>query len=140
MRNIFHKFALFSLILGYITLGVVLFWLLYPYQVVKYNQLPIPVLNKVVKAGEAVELLHDFCKFSNVRLTADVSIEDGVIQTYPTLNNFTPKGCYQRVSRHFIPEFMKEGEKARIHYTLYYKVNPIRTIEYQLYSEQFTIL
>lgn len=140
MRKAIHTLSLSLLILGYISVGIVIYWLFWPYKVIDYHTLPLPVVNKQVRAGEAVELVHDFCKFINVKLTANVSIEDGVIQSYPTLENFTTKGCYNRNSRHTIPAYFHSGEKARIHYTLFYKVNPIRTIEYQLYSEEFTIL
>ena len=128
-------------ILCYIFLFVIGFWLLYPYRVLEYHKLPLPLLKHELKIGEPVSVVHDFCKFMDIEVRVETEIQNTVIFGLGSGRGKTMKGCYKRISKSIVvPPTFIVGEHARIHYALFYQVNPIRTITYDLYSEEFTIV
>lgn len=124
----------------YIFMGVVIYWLFWPYQVIEYKDKVLPLKNHQVASGELLEISHNFCKYISVPLKLTTEIQDGVIFALGITESNTAKGCYNRVAKIVVPTVMGVGEKARVHYTLFYQVNPLRTITYDLYSEEFEII
>ena len=129
------------LIAGYAIVFVLLYWAIYPYKVLEYKDKVLPLKQTQLRPGDEITIHHRFCKFTNDTLHGIIALEDGVILQLPPIEGNTLKGCYDRwgvVAK--VPLFMRSKETARIHYTLSYKVNPIRTIKYDLFTEPFSIV
>ncbi len=127
-----------SLLLGFLTVGTFLFWSLYPYKPMQVNKSPIPVLTKYVKQGDVLIYELDYCKFTNDSVNISRSFFDGVVFSTPDTTTKNPIGCrIQNISIQ-VPETLPTGKYTlKISYT--YKVNPIKVVTIEDYTEEFTV-
>ena len=136
-----HTLIMSMLIAGYAIVAILLYWAIFPYRVLEYKDKVLPLKQTQLRPGDEITVHHRFCKYTDVELYGLVALEDGVILSLPPVVSRTLPGCYDRwgvVAK--VPLFMRSKETARIHYTLSYKVNPIRTIKYELFTEPFSIV
>jgi hypothetical protein len=136
---------------------VILYWAFWPYEVVKYNMTPAPVLQTipanvasfnqkdpremaVFKKGDRILVLHDYCRLIESPVEIDLELIDSVKFGIPYASAQSSIGCQKRVSSNIrVPDFFYSDEPVKLHFTLRYKVNPIRTITYHLETEYFKI-
>lgn len=132
-----------------------MYWLLWPYKVLEYKQNPIPVLKEVpkdlddlperkemlvFKPGDKIVLIHDYCRFRESEITGTLELVDSVKLSIPFKPTQSKVGCQKRASLALsIPEFFESEEPVVFHFTLNYKVNPIRTITYHIETEKFLV-
>ena len=131
---------------GYATLlflGILLWYRIYPYDPVQFNQLPIPVLNEnnEVRAGEILYLQMDFDKTDGCEnVQGKFYLVDGLVleMNVPTITR--PVGDNQFIREVPMPTVAPVGPNRHIRIEYSCQPNPIRTIYYSWDTEQFTVL
>lgn len=139
-KRFINSLMLLSLLIAFLTVGLALFWIIYPYN-------PLVVKSAVVdpnkvETGDAIFLTIDYCKRAGVgeRVNRYLQGNNKVIQLPPVdLEANTSRGCNKveipiRLPDDIIPDLYK------LHYVVDYKVNPIRTETIEFYSEEFEVV
>lgn len=118
---------------------VVLYWLLWPYEIYEIDQ-PYEVITPVVAPGDIVEVRQTYCKLLPVPATINIALVDGYVEPIRVIESNTPIGCYDRISRTVvIPKLTVPGE-YKIRYTFHVHPNPIRTVTVTAESDTFTVV
>ena len=115
------------------------FWSLYPYNPLKINVQPLPVINKEVKRGDSLVYNLDYCKSTDSSVLISRSFIDGVIFSIPDVTAKNLKGCRSNLISLQVPESIPVGDYY-LKVTYKYKVNPIRTMLLEAVSEKFTVI
>lgn len=128
--------SLWTSILGAI---ILIFLLFFPYKVVTINS-PQKVLTPIVKAGEAVTISSDYCKYIAIGGTASKDLVGGDISLplTPVFSN-TPTGCHIVIRAYIVPSFTPPG-KYKITTTTVYHVNFLRDVSVKYETEEFTVI
>lgn len=94
---------------------------------------------KVFKKGEILTLGVDLCKTRNFEAVSKCSFVDGyVIDLDEQVSNF-PAGCHRNISNRIkIPMIITPG-KYHLSCHVYYQINPIKNVQVDIESEEFTI-
>lgn len=124
-------------------LGILLWYRLYPYDPIHFNQLPIPVLNEnnEVHAGENLLLFMDFEKLDGCEnIQSKFYLVDGFVLEMTTSTVTRPVGKNQFLREIPIPPAAPTGPDRHIRIEYSCQPNPIRTIYYSWDTEQFTVL
>ena len=139
MNKIIYTTVWFILLSAMVTIGLIIFWLSYPYKPVEFKDGPFKVKTLEVKVGGHVEYEVNVCK--NVDYGGKISrtFIDGVIYTTPDIETNMEKGCSDRIISVYIPRALPEGTYT-IKTNYHYQVNPIRTVDVVTYTEQFKIV
>jgi len=129
---------------SFIFLGVVLviaIWWVYPYKLIEFKNDPFPVLNEnlVVKSGDRMSYLVDYCKYTNESPTVTKYFVDGVILEVNTVEGVYEKGCHQIKMDIYIPRSIAPSNYA-IKIVATFHPNPIRTIKYTTKTLNFTVV
>ena len=134
---VFSWTVIISMMLIILLLG---FWLLFPYKIAEYKNVPFPILNenKIVKRGDRVRYLIDACKYTTQIPELIKFFVDGVIFETPKTVGVVPFGCNQVTADAYVPRAIPTGVYS-LKMVVKYKVNPIRTIEYTNITEKFTV-
>lgn len=140
MRNILNVISFVTLFLAYIGLSVYGYWMLYPYNPIVINSLPMPVEPKVVKSGGILELTIDYCKLLPLPSVVSQRFIDTLVYARPTFIVNNPTGCHTNRVLIPVPEGLSPDEDYYIEQTYTYQVNPIRKIEVKSTSETFKII
>lgn len=138
MSKIWQMYAWGTIIIAFLILFIVGFWLLYPYKTISFNTNESKVLTPEVKKGGLLNHTIDFCKYTNLSADLTRSFIDGVIYTTPTIKTSNPKGCRTNNLYIEIPNLPPGQYKLKIEMS--YKVNPVRTIKSEIYTESFMIV
>lgn len=116
---------------------VLTYWAIYPYNPLVLSNV---ILNKTeVSRGEHLIISADYCK--NVEKEADlfISFVDGVIYNTPPQVIDLENGCHRANLSVYIPKALPTG-KFSLKEVFRYKVNPIRSIDVNHLSSEFTII
>jgi len=163
MKKYVYWFLLSTMGLTTALMVVVIFWLVYPYEVLTFNKQPFVVLNSdvdidtidldsiskqtdrpmaYIQAGQPIPVIWDFCKNAQLKSSNfTVQLENSVIIGLPTTSAELKQGCYKVLVRSFsAPSFMQDGEVAKLVFNVEFRVNPVRTINYRFESENFVIV
>lgn len=128
-----------SVIIGMaiILILVLTYWGIYPYKPLELSNVK---LNKTeVSRGEHVLVSADYCKNIKKPATLFVSFVDGIIyNTQPQIMDLET-GCHKANLSIYIPKALPTG-KFLLKGVFRYKVNPIRTIEVNHLSGEFSII
>ncbi len=121
---------------------LMMYWLNAPYHPLELHQSPAPVSPRQVKANGILFAHFDYCKSINAtdRITRDLVGDKVVINLPPQVQLAnTPVGCQEIDAPIVLPNVMTYG-KYHIHYTIVYKVNPIREVTIEFDTEEFEIV
>ena len=124
-----------------LALGILLvigYWSFYPYKPLTINTPEASVENKKLKVGEFLHYKIDYCKNYDISARLDRAFIDGVIYSMPSTNANNPIGCAINNIYMEVPNLPTGTYKLKIEYR--YEVNPIRTVYYQVYTEDFQIV
>lgn len=138
-KKLFYYLSMLTIFLGTLLILLVTYWLVAPYTVLTFGKENNILLTKTVKSGGYLQIRRDFCK--KVPLTAKISRQfiDSLKYDAHLITSDEPVRCKKDVLYIYIPKALPAGEYY-VQDTYTYKVNPVRTIEYTLKSEIFTIL
>lgn len=116
-------------------------WLFYPYKIVAYGNLPFPVLNEEIMAGDILGVEVEYERFSPKpsELTRELICDGDYQKTYQRLSTRFPLGKHKSVvERTAIPP-IASGKTCQLFYVLRTEVNPIREIINEAYTEKFYV-
>jgi hypothetical protein len=127
-----------------ILLVLAAYWSLYPYQVSDV-EVPIEIVNtnKTIALGDKIVMRLRVSKPNDYKPNGTVYItcDDGSLVTLSTLVNNLPVGNYEFINDSYIlPPKVAKGATCRFNFRNSYRVNPIRTITKQWYSEDFIVM
>lgn len=120
--------------------GVILYWQIYPYNILEAKEGNYTLDKTVYKQGEDFDIHFKICK--NMEIDEDVygKFIDGVIYSIPENSSDFEVGCYDTyISSVSIPDNLPAGSYV-YEETIIYRVNPIRNITYTFTTEQFEVI
>lgn len=125
VMKLFKYISYFTLIIAFIFIGIVFYWLLYPYKTIKINSANLQ--QDTYNVGDTLVYNLDFCRYTKVDTHINRRFVDGLVFAMPdaTVNN--PIGCYMLPIGIQIPQTLPSGVYLlEVKFT--YHVNPIREI------------
>lgn len=139
LRYLGKIIALISIIGTFFLMGLVIYWLNYPYRPIVITSQPMRVDPKIVKIGENINLYIEYCKY--IDISADVSQQwiDDLIYTRPSFQTKSPLGCHSTVVSLTVPPGLPVSTYI-IDQVYTYKVNPLREVQVEARSEPFQII
>lgn len=122
-------------------LALLTYWNFQPQDVFTVKDHRIHPLVTEVKAGGVVPIQFSFCKLIDIdgEITRSFVSRDTEIQTPTTVDRLGKTCLNDLIVNVPVPSQASTGE-YRIKYLAKYKVNPIKTIEEEFYSEPFRII
>jgi len=150
MRRMAHesRFWHFVTLLTFISASVIvltcLVWVLYPYQVSEVK-VPIEIMNEnnQIRVGDKIEMKIQVNKPNNISPegTVFITCDDGNLVTMASLTANLPVGEYTVLNdKYTLPPKVEVGSKCVFNFRNSYKVNPIRNIVKEWYSESFEVI
>lgn len=136
IKKIFYLGGWISIILAVVILFLVFYWLLFPYNPVKFIG-NIKTTKTVYKVDDIVEYKIKYCKYMNIGTMVSRAFIDGVIYAVPLTHANNPIGCRDQNYSIRIPNIPEGNYKIRIYYT--YEVNPLKSITYMVDSNNFKL-
>ncbi len=138
LRGWAYRVSIGTLLAAFLAGGVIGYWRLINYDVLQIDgKIPVKPLN--ISAGGVVIETIKYCKSSDV--PGDVELEligkDRIV-AMPGYVDHTPKGCGTVNAPIVVPNPVASGI-YRVHYTITYHVNPIRTTTEEFTTEAFTV-
>ena len=118
--------------------------LINPIIIVYTDRMNYPTDKTVYKAGDTVNIEISFCKLREIPANFNVHFVDSIILAIPQSVASVPKGCYGQDKKYALPiatispDIDMRGN-WRIEGTVSYKVNPIRTISFNIRTQPFDI-
>ena len=132
-----------SLIFSFSIVLLAVYWLTVPYSLFTYTTSPMKVLTPSVKIGGDMIYVADYCKYTTkIPTSIKRQLVGGYAYDLPvsTSSNF-PQGCgkIEVAIPLYLPSSIKPG-KYRIKVTGEYQANPLRTWNYEVYTEEFNLI
>lgn len=128
---------LFACWLMLLYIGYLIFW---PFKTMDVQNLPYPVLNSPVEAGQIVVWEVDSCRYTQIAADVTRTLVGEVTIQLNRENQTLEKGCSKyRVATTIIPSYTPEGE-YHIEIAAIYKINPIRQIDRQFRTQKFRVV
>ncbi len=141
-NNFFYITSYATLFLVQCLIIVLAFWAFYPYKTLTFKDPVFPVVSKVVRAGESVQFVSNYCKYFNGMGRTSRAYVDTVLFYIPPVASITsklPKGCGSLTVS--VPTSTEMATGSYYIRNIYeYQVNPIRTIVITHDTEKFTIV
>jgi hypothetical protein len=142
MTKVWNRIA-WAVIVGTAAFILWVLWaMLWPFQPMISHLNPLPVLNpgRVVRAGETLLVGQKFTKTTDAPSRTSRLLKNGMVYNLPDIVIQRPAGDYAFTSgMTTIPEEMRPGVYT-LEYVLSYDVNPLRTINYRIETEQFRVV
>lgn len=137
----FNKFFIaisyLTILSAFILIFILFYWYFYPYEPLTLTNVQ---LNKTkVIRGEHILVSADYCKKTDKKAEFFISFIDGVIYNAPPQVVDFEQGCHQATMSIYIPKALPAGG-FRLRGIFRYKLNPIRTVEVNSLSKDFTII
>jgi hypothetical protein len=139
-RSFLNSIAYFSVAILFSTILLILYWQLYPYKVLSFNPGNGTILNPVVKSGGYLQVVKNRCKYMSVVASVDRKFIDGLEYQVPPIISDIPLGCKNNVELTYVPKALPPGNNYKLQDIVKYQVNPIRSIEYKVVTQKFTII
>lgn len=138
MQKILYFFSWLTIIIaiGLVILGSV--WLLYPYKIIDFSNLPQEVTNKTVNPGEHIRFKIAYCKYQDMKSEVTVSFVDGFIYNTPTIPFNLLEGCHSDIFSVYVPKAIPPGVYS-VQILYRHHPNPIRAIDTITITEKFTV-
>jgi hypothetical protein len=131
--------SLFIVIIACFIVGVIIYWVTYPYKPLVFNEPEFPVLTKTVKQGGILKYTSNYCKYNEVApLVYRTFANDLVFSTPPQTTN-RPMGCHVVTIAVLVPHELPPGV-YHIENTFSFQMNPLRVITIKENSETFTVV
>lgn len=91
--------------------------------------------------GELLQISSSFCKTKTVNTTFQWKLIDHIVTTFPEDSKIPGKGCFKDKVTDVatIPTLLSPGNDYHLEVTVFYEINPLRTIEYTFKSNNFEI-
>lgn len=142
-KHIWDFITITAFVSSTMLLAIFLYWILFPYKTADI-QTPIKILNQnhVIRVGEKIQMKIVLDKYTDVKpeVSKYVVCTSGNTAAFDQPGTSRPLGHTEYIVDNFVlpPKFV-DGENCKFVFKSYYKVNPIRTIVKEWYSESFTV-
>lgn len=139
MKKVMFYFSGLSIISAFISLCVVIFWLVYPYKVLEIKDPVFPVVNKTVKQNGELKFVSNYCKYLDITCKTSRFFLNEIIYYIPQTTSHIKIGCQKITISVHVPDTLPPS----IYYlqNIYeYQVNPIRTITVIKNTEKFRVI
>jgi len=137
MKRIINWIAYLTIVLAFGLISLFLYWYLKPYKPLELSNVTLDRVE--VNRGEHIHISADYCKNINKPATLYITFIDGIIyNTQPQIMDLET-GCHHTTLSIYIPRALPTG-KFMLKGVFRYNVNPIRTIDVNHLSEEFTII
>lgn len=130
-----------SLLLIAIAMGLVVvavYWKVYPYQLLTFNESPFKVGSNVVKAGGVLTYTSNYCKYTDLPVTVSRTFQNAIVFSTPTEITNRPTGCHTISIQVNVPSELPPGNYHLVN-VYQYPPNPLRIITIQENTEEFTV-
>ncbi len=127
----------FVIIIYFLT--YVMYLLFYPFKTIDVLNDPMPVLTPVVKSGESVTYMVDYCRFVGGpgRIYRTITGPSNV--PIPPVDSVTKVGCRKTKVSVIVPKGIPVG-KYTIHIVHEFQVNPLRKVTGVQDTQEFTVI
>lgn len=120
--------------------GLILYWQIYPYNILEAKERNYSLDKTVYKQGEDFDIHFEICKNMDIEEDVYGKFIDGVIYSIPENSSDFEVGCYDTyISSVSIPDNLPVGTYV-YEETIIYRVNPIRTITYTFTTPKFEVI
>lgn len=137
-KRILYQLAMVTLSIGFLSIGLVTYWLIAPYDVLELKKGNGELTYTEVKSGSYLEMRQVYCKKTNLVSTVDRKFIDGILYQAPQIKASRKVGCYDTIEYVYIPKALPTGT-MKLQDTISFKVNPLRTVTYTVETDSFTI-
>jgi hypothetical protein len=141
-KTIFHYLGWMAILGNLSILLLVIFWLIFPYQL-PYVYQPIEILNpnKTIAIGETIDMKIELVKKDNTEalIRPNITCSDGITVPLITKDLSLPIGAHTLLSSAYSLPPVNQGTTCRFNFDVNYQVNPIRDIPMRWSSEEFTV-
>jgi hypothetical protein len=139
MNKIFNMAAWMTIFLGFVTFGLLGFWLLWPYKIIDFKQVPFKVSTPIVKVGGTLVYAVDYCKYIDIEAQTTKTLTDDIVYSLATTTTNKDTGCHQTIVQLDIPETLPPSDYfLTVNYN--YNINPIRVITIKETTEWFKVI
>jgi hypothetical protein len=136
--------AILALVAGYFIVGVMAYWLFWPYQTLQINNFAsnglVTTQGTVYRLGQPVVYMLDYCKYTDVPSIVHRVLVDGEEIALSDSTGYLALGCHKTfVETATIPETINPG----VYYldiTVIYPVNPIRQVTIHYRTNSFDVI
>lgn len=136
--KLIHAIMWSGILGGYALIFTVLFWVLYPYNILTFHAGNGTILTPRVKSGEYIQMRQNSCKHMKLKSEVNRQFIDGIVYQVPTFINNRPVGCYDVVEYIYIPKAIPPGE-IKIYTTITFRPNPLRSVTYTVETGSFIV-
>ena len=139
MNKFFYYISYITILSALFLIGLVLFWMVYPYRILEFQDAKFPVLSKKVVQGGSLNYYAAYCKYANIPSLLTRSFTNGILYTMPSMTTNNPTGCHKVMAIVAIPKELPVGTyQMKLLYE--YDPNPIRHITIEMYTEKFEVI
>lgn len=136
-----NRILLAMLVMAICFMAVAAFWLLWPYDVVRFEREPLPLERTTLRAGDAIVYHAVFDKLMDVNGVASIQLIDHTVTFYPAESRAGPPGHYDMWGRSYVlPAYVPPGQGYYLQFAVEYRVNPVRTIIERYRTEAFAVV
>lgn len=139
MKKILHYWLIITIIALSLSMALISYWSLYPYEVITFNRPPLEFVSSTVKPGEKLEWYIDVTHHTKgIKVDVVKQVQDGYIINYPQVSYITSGGRQQFINSVLIPEYAQPGTYV-LSVTSIWNINPIRKIKQTYISKPFKV-
>lgn len=137
---VLYRIAFIGLGFCFLLSCLLIFWGVYPYNVLDVKNPPVPAHPQQVKAGNVVFLETDFCKHTSSQGRVNMFLILSTKEvTLPSFTDTSKKRCEVVQFPFIVPKDLEKG-RAHVRFVIEYHVNPIRIITEVFSSREFEIV
>lgn len=136
--KIFNYISYLVLLIAFGVTLLIIYWLIYPYRLLVFNDPSFPVQTKTVKQGGVLSYTSDYCKYTNNPASVSRVFQDQIIFSVPSQITNRPNGCNVITVGVPVPFELPPGQYI-LRNVYQYQPNPLRTITIMENTETFTV-
>lgn len=139
ISTIFKIISTITLVGTFLMLSYIFYLLFIPVRVLEVKE-PMKLIDgkTVYKKADVVEFVFDYCQYKDIPARVDISyVGNTVVQAVGSYRRFD-EGCHVQKLRIAVPLSSTPGEYV-INMRVSYRPNPLKSMEYNLRTEKFTV-
>lgn len=124
----------------FLNLSYIAYLAFYPFKTVSFNNLPFPVLDQPVHAGDALLYEADYCRYTKVPSHLTRTLIGPTVITIAEDTSITDVGCRKiKVKNTVIPSYAPPGTYY-LKITVCYQVTPLHNICHEIRTIDFKVI
>lgn len=139
MNKWLYQISMLGLLLGFVIVGIVAYWTLYPYKVLEFKEGNGIIIEQSAKPGGYINIRQNRCKYLKFQGIISRQFIDTIVYQIPQYTTDRPLGCLDQLEMVYVPKALGPGDYY-ISTTITYHVNPLRNVTYTVNTNKFTVL